>query len=91
MISFWAQNISDRASYGSICLFSLFPSFIAFIRDLNGIGVISTSIPKFFFHSCWKYAAYFSRVTYANSQKITGMTRSGFQEFDFADGAKIAK
>lgn len=37
------------------------------------------------------YPLYFSRVTYANSQKITGMTRSGFQEFDFADGAKIAK
>lgn len=33
---------------------------------------------------------YFSCVPYAVSQKVTGMTRTGFQEYDFCDGAKIA-
>lgn len=33
---------------------------------------------------------YFSCVPYAVSEKVTGMTRTGFQEYDFCDGAKIA-
>lgn len=32
---------------------------------------------------------YFSCVPYAISSKLTGMTRTGFQEYDFCDGAKI--
>lgn len=34
---------------------------------------------------------YFSCVPYAVSSKLTGMTRTGFQEYDFCDGAKIAE
>lgn len=33
---------------------------------------------------------YFSCVPFAVSEKLTGMTRTGFQEYDFCDGAKIA-
>lgn len=33
---------------------------------------------------------YFSCVPYAVSDKLTGMTRTGFQEYDFCDGAKTA-
>lgn len=33
---------------------------------------------------------YFSCVPYAVSSKLTGMTRTGFQEYDLCDGAKIA-
>lgn len=34
---------------------------------------------------------YFSCVPYAVSSKLIGMTRTGFQEYDFCDGAKIAQ
>lgn len=40
---------------------------------------------------CPIYPLYFSSCTYAVSDKIQGMTRTGFQEFDFTDGAKIVK
>lgn len=33
---------------------------------------------------------YFSCVPYVVSSKLTGMTRTGFQEYDLCDGAKIA-
>lgn len=35
------------------------------------------------------FPLYFQSVTYAVSDKLEGMTRTGFQEFDFTDGAKI--
>ena len=35
------------------------------------------------------YPLYFSVVNYVCSNKISGMTRTGFQEFDFCDGAEI--
>ncbi|WP_461815728.1 peptide ABC transporter substrate-binding protein [Faecalimonas sp.] len=35
------------------------------------------------------YPLYFQSVTYTVSDKLEGMTRTGFQEFDFTDGAKI--
>ncbi|MDD4807190.1 MAG: peptide ABC transporter substrate-binding protein [Oscillospiraceae bacterium] len=38
---------------------------------------------------CAIYPLYFETVPYVVSSKLTGMTRSGFQEFDFTDGAKI--
>lgn len=34
---------------------------------------------------------FFQATTYAVSDKLEGMTRTGFQEFDFTDGAKIVK
>ena len=37
------------------------------------------------------YPLYFSVITYVQSNKISGMTRTGFQEFDFCDGAEIVK
>ena len=40
---------------------------------------------------CVVYPLYFSVVNYAKSNKISGMTRTGFQEFDFCDGAEIVK
>ncbi len=40
---------------------------------------------------CAVYPLYFSVVNYAKSNKISGMTRTGFQEFDFCDGAEIVK
>ena len=40
---------------------------------------------------CAIYPLYFSVVNYAKSNKISGMTRTGFQEFDFCDGAEIVK
>lgn len=40
---------------------------------------------------CPVYPLYFTSVTYAVSDKLEGMTRTGFQEFDFQDGAKIVK
>lgn len=38
---------------------------------------------------CAVYPLYFQVVPYVTSAKISGMTRSGFQEYDFTDGAKI--
>lgn len=35
------------------------------------------------------YPLYFSVINYVSSNKISGMTRTGFQEFDFCDGAEI--
>ena len=35
------------------------------------------------------FPLYFQSVTYTVSDKLEGMTRTGFQEFDFTDGAKI--
>ena len=35
------------------------------------------------------FPLYFSVVPYAVSDKLEGMTRTGFQEFDFTDGASI--
>lgn len=37
------------------------------------------------------YPIYFSKNSYALSDKVEGMVRSGFQEYDFTNGAKIAK
>lgn len=35
------------------------------------------------------YPIYFSVINYVCSNKLSGMTRTGFQEFDFCDGAEI--
>ena len=35
------------------------------------------------------FPLYFSSVGYVVSDKLDGMTRTGFQEFDFTDGAVI--
>ena len=40
---------------------------------------------------CVVYPLYFSVVNYVKSNKLSGMTRTGFQEFDFCDGAEIVK
>ena len=40
---------------------------------------------------CVIYPLYFSVVNYVKSNKLSGMTRTGFQEFDFCDGAEIVK
>ena len=45
--------------------------------------LVSTDAPVF--------PLYFSVCPYAVSDKLQGMTRTGFQEFDFQDGATIAK
>lgn len=37
------------------------------------------------------FPLYFSVKPYAVSDKPEGMTRTGFQEFDFTDGAEIVK
>lgn len=38
---------------------------------------------------CAIFPLYFEVVPFATTSKISGMTRSGFQEYDFSDGAKI--
>ena len=40
---------------------------------------------------CAVYPLYFQVVPYTTTSKISGMTRSGFQEYDFSDGATITK
>ena len=37
------------------------------------------------------YPIYFQTRSYVHSNKIQGMTRTGFQEFDFCDGAEIVQ
>lgn len=37
------------------------------------------------------YPLYFSKKPYVVSDKVTGITRTGFQEWDFQDGAKLTK
>ena len=40
---------------------------------------------------CAVYPVYFQVVSYVHSNKLQGMTKTGFQEYDFCDGATISQ